>query len=552
MPHPLGFLLGVTIVAASISGQGTTLVSVDSAGVQADGYSFNAQVSADGRCVAFESRAANLVPGDTNGVSDVFVFDRVAGTTTRVSVSSAGEQGSKDSQSPAISADGRFVAFRSQATELAGLQLTVTQVFVHDRATGMTTLVTLGTDSLPANHHCGLYGLTISGDGTHVAFSSKASNLAGPTGVARQVFVTELATGSTAMASLGISGGPGSGDSDHPALSADGARVGFESLAADLVADDTNAGAAGFAGRDVFVHDLGTSTTERVSVSSQGVEGNGDSSYITLSADGRIAAFQSSAYTLVTLDTSNVDIFVRDLDAGLTAKLSFTSGGGLLAHPSVGAALSADGRWVAWQSNNEDIVPGDDNSRFDVFLHDRVTGLTSRISITDGGGQADGHSSGVSLSADGRFAAFESDATNLVDTDTNDNMDLFLRDRGPFTHEGCALAGVSGLPSLSGEGSLLALAPGALNLVAAAPSAPAGLLASLSSTPAPFKGGTLKPLPVLLFLPLVTDATGSILLGFDWPSGVPSGTDVWFQTAILDPVAVQGVALSNALRAHTP
>src|SRR5437016_8015596 len=234
----------------------------------------------------------------------------------------------------------------------------------------------------------------------------------------------------TERVSVASGGTEGNGASLSSALSADGRFVAFVSAATDLVAADTNGVS------DVFVHDRQTGATERVSVASGGAEGNGSSGLIgfafppALSADGRFIAFVSFATNLVAGDTNGAtDVFVHDRQTGTTERVSVASGGTQSNAASLGSALSADGRFVAFQSDATNLVAGDTNGATDVFVRDRQTGMTERVSVASDGTQANNVSSYPALSADGRFVAFESDATNLVAGDTNGATDVFVHDR---------------------------------------------------------------------------------------------------------------------------
>jgi Tol biopolymer transport system component len=284
----------------------TRRVSVSSAGAEGNNWSYYPSISADGRFVAFSSDASNLVAGDGNGTSDVFVRDRATGKTRRVSVSSAGAEGNNASYDPSISADGRFVAFHSDASNLvAGDGNGTSDVFVRDRATGKTRRVSVSSAGAEGNGDS--YASSISADGRFVAFHSNASNLvAGDGNGTSDIFVHDRATGKTRRVSVSSAGAQGNGASYNPSISADGRFVAFHSNASNLVAGDGNGTT------DVFVHDRATGKTRRVSVSSAGAEGNGASYNPSISADGRFVAFESSASNLVAGDGNGTsDIFVR-------------------------------------------------------------------------------------------------------------------------------------------------------------------------------------------------------------------------------------------------
>jgi Tol biopolymer transport system component len=407
----------------------TTRVSVGPGGVQAFDFSTRPAISADGRFVAFESYANNLVTGDTNGRSDVFVHDRQTGTTTRVSVGPGGVQANRTSDSAAISADGRFVAFLSSATNLVAVDnLAAAEVFVHDRQTGTTTAVGRGPGGAQANSDS--QSPAISADGRYVVFSSWASNLvAGDTNDNTDVFVHDRVTGATTRVSVATNGVQGNNQSFFPAISADGRWVAFTSLAFNLVPDDTN----GLA--DAFVHDRQTSTTTRVSVGPGGVEGDGAvwPAYApSISADGRFIAFSSGASNLVAGDSgSQTDVFVHDRQSGTTTRASVGLGGSESnGASSDGTAISADGRWVAFASTADNLVAGVNTSIPFVYLYDRQSSTTTAVSVATNGAYGNNLSWRPAISADGRVVTFESHATNLVPGDTNGWADIFVRDRG--------------------------------------------------------------------------------------------------------------------------
>jgi Tol biopolymer transport system component len=405
----------------------TTRVSVASDGSQGDYYSYLPSISADGRYVAFVSRANNLVDGDTNGFIDVFVHDRQTGQTTRVSVASGGEQGDRGSSNPSISADGRYLAFESEARNLVDNDTNGrSDVFVHDRQTGQTTRVSISTGGDQANDAS--MDPSISADGRYVSFLSRANNLVdNDTNGMLDIFVHDRQTGQTTRVSVASSGEEGDlGAGARPSISADGRYVAFASSARNLVDNDTNDML------DIFVHDQQTGQTTRVSVASDGEQGNDNSYAPSVSADGRYVAFASYADNLVTGDTNDrVDIFVRDRQTGQTTRVSVASNGEQGDRSSSYPSISADGRYVVFYSEARNLVAGDTNFRLDVFVHDRQTGETTRVSIASNGDQGnDDVDYFSSISADGRYAAFASKANNLVSGDTNGVRDVFVHDRG--------------------------------------------------------------------------------------------------------------------------
>ncbi len=423
--------IAAAIILAASAGtalaQTTERVSVATGGAQATDTSFTGAISADGRFVAFFSDATNLVSGDTNSTYDVFVHDRQTGATERVSVATDGTEADGVSETPAISADGRFVAFRSGATNLvSGDTNASADIFVHDRQTGTTERVSVATGGGQATDSS--QSPAISADGRFVTFWSTANNLvSGDTNGKADIFVHDRQTGTTERVSVATGGTEALGGNSYTsAISADGRFVAFDSAATNLVSGDTNGTT------DVFVHDRQTGTTERVSVATGGGQADDGSASPAISADGRFVAFYSNATNLVGGDTnSDYDVFVRDRQTGTTERVSVATGGTQATDSSSFPAISADGRFVTFYSNATNLVSGDTNVAADVFVHDRQAGTTERVSVATGGGQATGGDSyDPAISADGRFVAFVSAATNLVSGDSNSNDDMFVHDRG--------------------------------------------------------------------------------------------------------------------------
>ncbi|HVM12031.1 MAG TPA: hypothetical protein VM638_06110 [Actinomycetota bacterium] len=344
------------------------LVSVTPGGIAGENHSRWPSISADGRIVAFESEADDLVPGDTNAVTDVFVYDRGTGVVKRVSVTSDGAQVAAWSRRPEVSADGRHVVFYSESEELDPNDVSpYIDVFVHDLQTGKTELVSVsthGTQSiLPAS------GADISGDGNIVAFSARYP-LADPpdvNGIYEDVFIRDRAAGTTERISDSALGLQGESHSIYPSLSDDGRYVAFQSLASTLISNDSNRFA------DIYVYDRVTERLERVSVGTHGQEGNHVAASGSISADGRYVVFVSGASNLsVEPDQNGVaDVFVHDRLSGTTELLSRTPGGTTGDHISHQPSISGDGRIAAFISYASDLVPDDTNGVLDIFTHDR-------------------------------------------------------------------------------------------------------------------------------------------------------------------------------------
>jgi Tol biopolymer transport system component len=438
----LGFI--ALVVAASAQSAAHTVaastvrVSVSSRGAQGNLPSWVEGISADGRWVVFSSGSAGLVVGDTNGRQDAFVRDRRTGRTARVSVSSGGRQATAardpfgGSVAEGISADGRFVVFRSDAANLvAGDSNRAQDIFVRDRKTGRTTRISVTNSGRQASGRSDF--AAISPNGRYVAFSSDAPNLvAGDTNRAMDVFLRDRIKGTTQRVNLGGRGKQANGESEQPSISADGRYVAFQSNASNLVPGDTN----GLS--DVFVRDRKSGRTTRVSVDSRGRQGAGDrtrngSNAPAISGDGRYVVFHSAASNLVSGDTNGVfDIFVHDLKTGTTERMSISSSGKQADAESLGPpVISADGHYVAFASLATNLVPGDKNDITDTFVRDRRAGKTTLVSLSSSGAQGSDSSwpNGVpAFSAGNRYLAFSSWAGNLVPGDTNGTADAFVRD----------------------------------------------------------------------------------------------------------------------------
>jgi Tol biopolymer transport system component len=405
-------------------------------GASGNGESEQPFFSAEGRFLAFTSRAGNLVANDSNGaISDIFIRDLSTGETVLASATPGGGSGDGDSFNPRLNADGRFVVFESDANDLVPDDFNFeTDIFVRDLATGTTTLVSMNLEGTGGGDERS-FGASISADGRYVAFLSEASNLVvGDTNGQADVYVRDLATGVTQLVSATPQGAAGDGSSSNPLLSADGRLVVFESNAEGLVANDANGQS------DVFVRDLGAGTTALISTN--GVSsGNGASTAYgsSISTDGRFVVFESMSDDLVNNDSNHrSDVFVRDLDAEITTLVSVNrSGVASNGFTAIGPA-SADGRYVVFMSTANDLTehPGDPSGRFDVYVRDLVTGETSLASVNAAGAQASsgpaigGGANDMSpkISADGRYVSFVTAADGIVPNDADDQVDIYLRD----------------------------------------------------------------------------------------------------------------------------
>lgn len=353
-------LAGATLPAAahasSHAAPHTSRISVGTGGRQADGASIAPAISANGRYVAFTSAATNLVPGDRDGVADVFVRDLRTGRTQRVAEGPASD--------PKLSADGRYLVFATKAALVKGDRDGAADIYLRDLRTHRIERISTGHAAIPPRYELN-YEPDISGNARYVAYSTAAEDAA-----------------------------PG----------------------------DTN-------GRDdVIVHDRRTGRNELVQYKTDGTEGDSDSFRATFGTDGRYVAFVTAAQLDPAHDwTHATNVYVRDRAKGTTEQISIPARF-VYKSSSWGPSMSANARLVAFSSNVDSLVPGDTDKTTDVFLFDRTARTTVRLSTAADGTQADGPSLGVSLSANGRYAAFGSAATNLVPGATNGVADIFVKD----------------------------------------------------------------------------------------------------------------------------
>lgn len=399
-------------------------LSVSSAGDQGDAGSYAPAISGDGSVTAFVSNASNLVAGDTNGRCDTFVRDAASGMTTRVSVTAAGEEsrdGFQCGSAPAISGDGRYVVFASDASDLVpGDGNGQVDLFVRDRVASTTARVSISSAGAEADGNS--LDPAISADGRVVAFTSGATDLIdGEWTSGNHVYVRDLARGTTELISGGRTYGT-SGPSYQPSLSADGRYVAFASQSA-LVEDDTDLRADAYL---VDRADRAISRVSVTSDGRQPELGRRGSEDPAISADGRFVAFTSDARDLVPgVDRFDVQVYVRDRAAGTTTLASVNADGDeAVGDDSLVPAISADGRYVSFHTGANNLYPGHAFDTIDVVVRDMQAATTKAITVGRASGD---YSLYASLSADGQWVAFGSLASFLVANDTNGAIDVFRR-----------------------------------------------------------------------------------------------------------------------------
>jgi Tol biopolymer transport system component len=514
----------------------TTLVSVSTNGGSGNGASGSAFMTRDGRYVAFVSSSSNLVAGTTNGIANVFIRDLTTESTYLITgmARSIGPTIVVLMATPVITPDGRYVAYFSSAAGLVpGTPpgLPGGEIYVYDRQANLTTWVSSNTVSLVlatfgTRTNYASYHPFLSEDGRYVAFKAGSTNFGEPA----MILQADLVAGTMAVIStngvgsypadedrfgpemsadgrfvaysrsepgggnslhvwdnqaltdvLGSDGGSGfqPGSSSHTAqFTHDGSELCFMSDATNLVANPV------LSGQHIYLRDLASGALELVDVDTNGIGSSDVSGTMpSLSDDARLVAFNAPDGTLVPQDINGAqDVFVRDTLAGTNELVSvhapgLVSGTGNGITRSMANPITADGRWVVFESTASDLIPGDTNGNCDVFVEDLATGSNSLVSVAADGGLAFGGPSGsATISGDGRYVVFTSAATNLVDSYAISNMNLFRRDLWTGTTElvslgtnGLAADGECWSPMISSNGQFVVFTTSAKNLVGGLP-----------------------------------------------------------------------------------
>lgn len=404
-------LIFLAVSPAQAQAGNFTRISVDSNEVQANAMSYRGDVSTDGRFVAFDSEATNLMLSDLNNTSDVFLRDLTQGTTSPVSVNVNGTQADGGSGAPSISADGRFVAFESSASNLTSSPDAngFTDIYVKDMQTGVVVRASLSSAGSEPNNESA--SPSISGDGRFVVFDSDADNLVpNDTNGRGDIFLRDLQLSTT----VGVSTFGNSGGYDA-SISLDGRFVVFSSSSTNLIPNDTNGKA------DVFVYSVATGQIVRASVSSSGAEGLQSSLEPSISGDGRYVTFTSASINFASINTYDfAHLYIRDMQAGVTTLVT-AQDGFVLVGISDASEISANGRYIVYSFDDK----GDGMPDRVLYVHDRVA-KTNTLAV---GRTSDytGNAIFPSISGDGRLVVFSSSAGSFVSDDTNNERDVFLR-----------------------------------------------------------------------------------------------------------------------------
>ena len=472
----------------------TTLVSANTNGVSGNGAAYSSAMTPDGRYVAFASAATDLVPGDTNGIPDIFVRDLWSGTTTLVSVGAMSANGYYQSRSdtPAITPDGRYVAFYSSATNLVPGQTSSGDVFQRDLVAGTTTWISVDAqsvyESVTGSTNAASCNLRMSEDGNYIAFETcsnssimtsmkrgpgiilrydvasgltdmidtnaymprgwyesvqdlamtpdgrfvaQVANVNGSTGTNTAIYLWDAQTGTNVLISANTNDVlPAADFCDLPVISSNGQYVAFFSRSTELVTNSSGSGT--FA----YLRDVAAGRTILINADTNAASAGDDSMQVLeLSADGQCVAFESALPSLVADDDNRgYDVFLRNVTNGF-AELISARQPSLPSLTSVGSSqlssqpVSQDGRYVTFASDADGLAPGNTSlAGFDVYVCDLYAGTNQIVSMGTQGSAANGISFEPVISGDGRYVAFTSAATNLIVGDTNRCTDVFVRD----------------------------------------------------------------------------------------------------------------------------
>ena len=529
-------------------GQTTTRISRGLNDADADALSFAASVSSDGRYVAFASYAENLVANDGNGKPDIFLFDRNTDSLTLVSVNPNAVAANGPSDVPMISSNGLRIVFTSDANDIVAGFGSPRAIYVRDLATGTTSVASVDDAGNPQGS---CWSPAISGDGNIVVFGSWEDwFVSNDQNHKSDVFVRDLVAGATTRVSVDSNGIEGNRDSYPGSVSIDGQRVVFESFADNLVLNDAN----GF--RDVFLRDRVAGTTSLVSVDGSGTQGNGESMSGDISDDGTAMVFVTNASSLGVTALYGAAA-VKSLVDGSLAIVSVDDAGNQGSISGGPPSISADGRFVVF-TDADDLVDGDTNGKDDVFIRDRLLGLTFRESIASDWSQGDGTSvnySGPStsnISSDGSVVVFYSAATNLDPSDGNGTWDVFVRERcvisASWSNYGAGFPGTHGIPTITSRTNPTLGSDVTVDISNSWGRITVALLfLGFDSTDIPSSfGGHLLVAPFLV-APFVMPASGIALAGTIPPDESLCGVSLYLQAWESDPGAAKGVSFTAGL-----
>lgn len=428
----LGLTFGLTYdrKASATVPYTNSIIDLDSGGNQANwlvsGIGRPVDVSDNGRFVAFTTWASNLVAGDTNSRTDAFVKDMQTGTVTRVSVSSSGAQSSSNVYDyVSISADGRYVVFASDdnSTFAPIYFLNHPHLFVHDMQTGATSLVSNPSSKIIPKD------FKISGNGRYIVYLEDADGVvSGDYNHAKDVYIKDLQANTLSLVSKNSSGTVSNQGANQPSISYDGSEITFNSFSDNLVSGDTNGH------NDVFLVNRTSGTISDITLSG---DGDSYSQSTSLSADGSTIILTSKASNFVSGDYSNNDLMAYNVQGNAFQIVGMNNAGAHSQHfDSANYSVSADGSLVTFDSALDYLTPGDTNGVVDVFLRDLVAGTTERVSMRNASTQATSASTVSIISADGKAVYYVSGDTGLVPGDANGYADVIRSSTGS---SGCSI-----------------------------------------------------------------------------------------------------------------
>ncbi len=378
------------IYAKDLTTGAITWVSVTADGASSGGST--AALAAGKGYVAFHTSVAHD-PNDTNASTDIYVKNLTTGALELASTAANGTVGSASSSNASISANGRIVAFQTASTNLvAGDTNGATDIFVKNLDTGVVTVVSTTSAGAFANASAGITtsGGALSGDGNLVVFHTIASLVAADTNAGADVYMRNVTTGELTLVSRGTGGGGGNGTSSVAQITADGTKIFFQSSASNMVSGDTNGVI------DIFVYDVATGEITRVNVDASGAQANAASATGRPNSDGSVFSFQSAASNLVDGDTNGIaDTFIKNLATGAVTRVSVASGGTQGNANSFAGTVSTDGTKVVYGSAATNLVANDTNAAGDIFLYssgatasgdDVISGGSGNDTIYGGGG----------------------------------------------------------------------------------------------------------------------------------------------------------------------
>lgn len=516
-------------------------------------------VSANGRFIVYSGSYPNMAPGDTTATRDILVKDFATGIIEIVSRNTAGQQANNDCFYGSISSDGRFVAFASPATNLATPPSTTYDIYVRDRLLGTTVRVSTGPTGFGANQGCA--NPVISRNGRYVGFTSTASNLVfGDSSTANDAFVADRQTLVVKRASTDGNGiTPFQGETTLGTLvvpSDDGVYAAFASSQPLLPGQVFT----GFS--QVLRKNLMSGVVEAVSVTTTGALSISGAEFLDMTPDGRFVYFESSSNAIIPNDTNgNPDAFLRDMSTGAVTRESVGNDGQPATTPTAtidGGRISSDGRFVTFDTRGvvQSLPSGvpQATAHSQVFLRDRTLGHTYRMSLSSSGLEPNSSSFQSSVSDDGSTVAFLSAATNLSVGDTTpvSSIWVYARWREGFKSLEMGKSGSFGIPQLTGTGDLSPGSAGLVSISSAAPNATTLFVLSLTQGNVPFYAGTFQAIPPLAVATLLTDANGEIGIPYALPPGALPVKRAFLQAAIVDPGAVAGVSATNLVSAVFP